>query len=55
MTDWPRIKDLPAEEQEPFREWLYGQTRPIIDGVTFGESDGYYEWDYQRWKAGLRK
>lgn len=50
---WPRIKDLPKEEQEPFRKWLGGQTVPLIEGVPMDEQDGYYEWDYKRWKAGL--
>lgn len=36
------ISDLPEDEQEPFRDWLMGQTVP--------ESGGYYEGDYMRWK-----
>ena len=54
-NDWPRIKDLPIEEQEPFREWLQGQTCPVIEDVPFEESDGYYDHNYKRWKAGIRK
>ena len=50
---WPRIKDLPEEEQKPFSSWLIGQTVPEIDGVPWDEQDGYYMWDYDRWKAGL--
>lgn len=36
------ISDLPEDEQEPFREWLMGQTVPEIGG--------YNEGDYMRWK-----
>ncbi len=36
------ISDLPEDEQEPFREWLIGQTVPEIGG--------YFEGDYMRWK-----
>jgi hypothetical protein len=39
-----RIRDLPADEQQPFTEWLAYQTRPEIDGEP-----GYYEHDYKRW------
>jgi hypothetical protein len=53
MTHWPRIRDLPIDDQEPFRKWLRGQTFPIIKGVPGDEQDAYYEWDYQRWKQGL--
>lgn len=44
-----RIRDLPAEEQQPFTEWLAYQTRPEIDGLPEAEQDGYYEHDYNRW------
>ncbi len=53
MTKWPRIKDLPKEEREPFQKWLNGQTRPWLDGVPSKKQDGYYQWDYERWKEGL--
>jgi hypothetical protein len=43
--------DLPADEQEPFREWLFGQTVPFAE--TDKIHDRYYPWDYRRWKAGL--
>ena len=48
--EFPRIKDLPEEEQEPFSKWLRGQTRPMNEGDP---SPAYYQWDYDRWKAGL--
>lgn len=51
-TKWPRIRDLPESEREPFTEWLNGQTRPLIDGLPDDEQDGYYRWDYERWRAG---
>ncbi len=44
-----RIRNLPLEEQEPFRAWLTGQTRPWIYGEPMEEQDGYYKTDYARW------
>jgi hypothetical protein len=52
-SDWPRIRNLPTEEQKPFLEWLYGQTRPVIENVPANEQDAYYPEDYERWKTGL--
>ena len=52
-NEWPRIRDLPEEERKPFYDWLYGQTRPLMDNVPMDEQDAYYSWDYERWKAGL--
>jgi len=49
--DWPRIKDLPKDEQKEFERFLRGQTCPYIDGLPIEEQDGYYPWDYTRWKA----
>ena len=51
--DWPRIKDLPQDEQKPFSEWLRGQTCPWIEGLSPQEQDAYYKHDYDRWKAKL--
>ena len=48
---WPKIKDLPKEEQEPFWEWLTGQTIPMNEDNP--EEKCYFQWDYDRWKAGL--
>jgi hypothetical protein len=53
MSGYPRIRDLPEKEQEPFREWLRGSTIPHLDGVPMDEQDAYYSWDYVRWKGGL--
>lgn len=47
---WPRIRDLPEAEREPFTQWLAGQTRPLLVGEEI--QDGYYGWDYARWKRG---
>lgn len=49
-AQWPRIRDLPPDEQAPFREFLTGQTLPLLDGVPMEEQDGYYPWDYDNWK-----
>lgn len=51
--NWPRIRDLPVDEQDPFIVFLDGQTRPMIDGVPGTEQDAYYPSDYERWKSGL--
>ena len=53
FTNWPRIRDLPEEEREPFRAWLGGQTVPVIEGVPDEEQDGFYWGDYEIWKEGL--
>ncbi len=45
----PRIRDLPPEEQAPFREWLRGHTRPHIEGAEV--QDGYFQADYDVWKS----
>ena len=44
---WPRVRDLPEHEREPFSKWLAGQTRPMIDDPI---QDGFFGWDYDRWK-----
>ena len=46
---WPRVRDLPEEQQEPFTQWLAGQTRPMIPDVPMSQQDGYFPWDYERW------
>ena len=48
--NWPRIRDLPPDEQDRFSKWLFGQTVPIIPGIPMEEQDGYYPWDYETWK-----
>ena len=48
-----RISSLPKEKQEAFKEWLRGQTLPLVP-----ESDepyGWaYLWDYERFAKGLK-
>lgn len=48
---WPRVRDLPEVEQAVFTHWLVGQTCPLIGDLPMDEQDGYYPWDYDRWKA----
>lgn len=50
--DWPRIRNLPVDEQLPFWKWLHHQTRPLVEGLPHEEQDFYYPWDYDTWKAG---
>lgn len=52
---WPRIRNLPEMDREPFSKWLneFGQTRPLIEGETDEDQDGYYTHDYKRWRAVL--
>ena len=47
---WPRIRNLPAEDQEPFYRWLISQIQPIIEDEPVAEQDAYYTGDYLRWK-----
>lgn len=50
---WPRIRDLPEHEQQAFKVYLIGQTRPFVEGLPQDEQDFFYVCDYRRWKAGL--
>lgn len=50
--EWPRVRDLPKSERKPFTRWLAGQGRPWLDGLALQEQDGYFPWDYERWKRG---
>lgn len=47
--EWPRIGNLPEKERIPFAKWLIGQTAPHLSEEDL--QDGYYPWDYDRWKA----
>ena len=49
---WPRIRNLPPEEREPFALWLLQapKIRPYIEGESFEDQDAYYTVDYQEWK-----
>jgi len=46
---YSRISELPAEEQQLLRQWMSGQTCPLVPGGTLG--DAIYCWDYERWQA----
>lgn len=48
--EWPRIRELPDAEREPFSKFLTGQTLPLMEGVPMSEQDAYYPWDYENWK-----
>lgn len=49
-TKWPRVRDLPEAERHVFEHWLFAQTRPLIEGISDDEQDGYYQHDYDLWK-----
>lgn len=51
---YPRISDLPKEEQEPFAKFLEGQTCPYVDLFPEDMQDFYYKHDYERWKDSLK-
>lgn len=39
------ISDLPEEQRIPFKEWIRGESQPIVwEGV-----DCAYSWDYSIW------
>jgi len=48
--NFPRLRDLPVDEQQPFGKWLFGQTCPVLEGLPDSEQDAYYPDDYDRWK-----
>ena len=51
---YPRIRDLPEVERNPFDNWLQGQTCPVEDcSLPMEDWDWYYPCDYTRWKKGL--
>lgn len=54
-VSWPRIRDLPAEQREPFEHWLRGQTCPWLEGVPETEQDAYHQGDYDRWHYGWQR
>ncbi len=56
MSNWPRIRDLPTEEQKPFLEYLNGKTRPLMEpeeDYAPEDQDAFYQSNYDRWKAVL--
>lgn len=42
---YPRISDLPIEEQAQFERFLNGRPRPLLEFM-----DEYFPWDYENWK-----
>jgi hypothetical protein len=52
VGSWPRVRDLPVEEQGPFSAWLGCAKRPRFDDVADSEQDGYFPWDWEEWFFG---
>jgi hypothetical protein len=53
-----RLRDLPEDERNEFTAWLTGRAAPALsdkEGNLLPEEqqDGYYEHDYQTWKASM--
>lgn len=48
--EFPRIRDLPEIEQEPFSKFLEYQTCPLVECIDMKDQDFYYKHDYERWK-----
>lgn len=43
-----KLLELPTTEQERLRDWLQGQTSPVIPGLN--TEDLIYLEDYERWR-----
>lgn len=47
------IDELPDDQREPFRQWLAGQTQPVVEEEPPVRSrrvaDTAYFWDYSLW------
>ena len=51
MNEYPRIRNLPEREQEPFNDWLTEEFRPVGDpSEPTSEYDWYYPDQYIKWK-----
>lgn len=54
--DYIVISELPEEQQAALREWLVGQTLPVVPAEGDKANDCCYRRDYDRfftyWKAG---
>lgn len=52
--NWPRLRDLPQEEQGEFKVWLMVNrlNLPLLDMVLATDQDAYYPHDYDDWKNG---
>jgi len=47
--DYIVISELPEEQQEPLKKWLYGQTLPIVYEEGKNSHNCCYKWDYLTW------
>lgn len=43
------ISELPPEQQSPFKKWLVGQTRPVVEEAGEDKYNCAYIWDYKNW------
>lgn len=50
-AEWPRVRDLPEAEREPFENWVRLRCRPLLTGVSDEDQDAYYAYDYKAWKT----
>lgn len=50
--EWPRVRDLPEDEQEKFELYLGVENiaRPLLEGLEMDEQDGFFPEDYEIWK-----
>ncbi len=50
--NWPRVRDLPSQEQQPFLDFLAkGQlSTPHLDDISIEEQDGYYHVDLDNFR-----
>jgi hypothetical protein len=53
-----RLRDLPEGERSEFTAWLTGRTAPALSDeegklLPKEQQDGYYEHDYETWKASM--
>ena len=50
-VDYPRVRDLPQQDQIDFLKWLLGKYRPIGDpGEPIEQWDWYFPGDHSDWK-----
>lgn len=50
-----RIRDLPEEEREPFKAFLYLRCCPFLPDVPTEEQDGYWPADCRSWERSLEE
>jgi len=49
--DYIVISELPQKQQTPLRQWLEGQTAPVVEEEGEKRYDCCYKWDYDKWLA----